>query len=108
MSNGKLESWIKNEKSKVTEYLEHEGVRNPNIGEWPAFEAFPYFAIWVVESKKIPGNIGWWAFSGDCPTDYISNESEMNPRIALGRIIEKWNDYAKTLKIEIQPIEIKI
>ena len=87
MENINLENWVNSERNKVKEYLEREGIKNVNIGEWPAFEVNPYFAIWAIESKKAPGKIGWWAFSGDCPTDYISEGGKCHPRNALKNLL---------------------
>ena len=93
MEYDKPETWILLERTKVEAYLNKEGIENPNVGTWPAFEVSPYFAIWAVESKSSPGKIGWWAFSGDCPTDYISEDGINHPRGALERLIEKWRQY---------------
>ena len=42
----------------------------------PRWLLSPYIAIWAVCSKTSPDRIGWWAISGDLPTDYIANSHE--------------------------------
>lgn len=106
METENIEYWVKSERKKVKEYLEKEGIENPNIGECPAFEVNPYFAIWAIESKKSPEKIGWWAFSGDCPTDYVSEDGKCNPRNALENLINKWKEYVPSLKSGKQPKDV--
>ncbi|MCM8542162.1 MAG: DUF4826 family protein, partial [Lentisphaeraceae bacterium] len=74
MTDQEFEVWVKSQREEVIQYLINQNIKKPNVGSWPAFDVTPYFAIWAVESKKVTGAIGWWAFSGDCPTDYISGE----------------------------------
>ena len=67
MDDSEFEGWVVSQRAHVEDYLRAQGIRDPNVGPWPAFEIAPVFAIWAVESKKVGGKIGWWAFSGDCP-----------------------------------------
>ena len=50
-------------------------------------------SIWAIESLVRPDWIGWWAISGDLPSDYISAadiEPPQHPRKALRAIAECW------------------
>ncbi len=98
-----LKRWVAKERRRVKDYLVRQGIKNPNVGKWPAFEASPYFAIWAIESKKAPGQIGWWAFSGDCPTDYISAAGKCHPRNALKILLKEWKRHVSYLKKGRQP-----
>ena len=63
--------WYKAEREKVFVYLKHNVEEFNDVGEYPAFDVVPYFAIWAVESSVTKGMVGFWAFSGDLPTDVI-------------------------------------
>jgi hypothetical protein len=103
-----LEDWVRQQRSCVIGYLELQGIDSPNVGEWPAFEMAPHFAIWAVESQVTCGKIGWWAFSGDCPTDYVSETGDCHPRAALRELIRTWRGYLPHMKAGHQPPNTKL
>jgi len=103
MNDDEFDSWVDLQRTQVIEYLSAQGINNPNVGEWPAFDVAPYFAIWAVESKEVEEKIGWWAFSGDCPTDYVSENGECHPRAALRVLIGSWKGYIPHMKSGLQP-----
>jgi hypothetical protein len=92
MADTQFEEWVLSQRSDVERYLEYQGIINPSVGPWPAWEVAPIFAIWAVESQRIPGKIGWWAFSGDCPTDYVSESGNCHPRAALKDLLDNWSE----------------
>jgi hypothetical protein len=98
-----FEQWVDKERRRVEAYLETQGIAAPRVGPWPAFDVAPCFAIWAVESKRQAGKIGWWAFSGDCPTDYVTEDGKCHPRNALELLLKQWNSYLPELKIGKQP-----
>lgn len=102
MTDDEYDAWVESERPAVKQYLERQGISSPNI-EWPAFDVPPHFAIWAVESKGAPGNVGWWAFSGDCPTDYVSEDGNSHPRNALKLLLDRWGAYVPELKGGKQP-----
>jgi hypothetical protein len=55
----------------------------------------PYISIWAIESKKAPGWVGWWVFSGDGPTDYVSAEKIKNPRDAMRELGQRWKEVSE-------------
>ena len=67
------ERWCYEQQRKVADYLRSQGLNHGRIGEWPAWHIDPFVSIWAIESLDWPGWIGWWAISGDLPTDYISS-----------------------------------
>jgi len=107
MDELEFKAWVDKERKDVELYLTKHGINKPNVGPWPAFEMAPHFAIWAVESKKIAGKIGWWAFSGDCPTDYVSEDGKCHPRNALKILLENWKQYIPYMKAGRQPPNTK-
>ena len=103
MDDEEFREWVAAQRTLVELYLTKHGIDNPSVGPWPAFEVAPHFAIWAVESKEVGGKIGWWAFSGDCPTDYVSEDGAFHPRNALSTLLENWRSYVPHLKQGQQP-----
>ncbi|MCE2573741.1 DUF4826 family protein [Motilimonas eburnea] len=103
MTDDEYDSWVGSQRSNVLEYLELNGLVSPTLAEWPAFDVAPHFAIWAIESKEQPGAVGWWAFSGDCPTDYVSESGDCHPRSALRDLLKAWKSYLPYLKEGRQP-----
>jgi hypothetical protein len=48
-------------------------------------------ALWAVQSLRSEGSIGWWAISGDVPTDYMSRGSAYHPREAMRYFGSEWS-----------------
>lgn len=86
------DTWIASQRKVVQEYLERERVDHLGVGEYPAFHVHPYVAVWAVQSKKAPGWVGWWAISGDLPTDYVSRGKIAHPREALRAFALHWRE----------------
>jgi hypothetical protein len=102
LTDDEYDDWVTVERRRVKAYLEGQGISSPNI-EWPAFDVAPHFAVWAVESKSHPGKLGWWAFSGDMPTDYVSEDGNCHPRNALKLLVERWRAYISALNAGSQP-----
>lgn len=83
-------AWVAAERRKVMTYLESQKCFHAGVGEWPAFHIDPYVALWAVQSPTHSGRIGWWAISGDLPTDYMSSASGYHPRDALRHFSSEW------------------
>ncbi len=85
--------WCEQQRSNVAEYLRSQGLAHGRIGDWPAWHLANYVSIWAIESLVRPEWIGWWAISGDLPSDYISAagiEPPQHPRKALRAIAARW------------------
>ena len=92
------ERWCKEQRAVVADYLHSQEVKHGRVGDWPAWHVAPYVSIWAIESVARPGWIGWWAISGDLPTDYISSadvKPPQHPRKAIRVIAERWLKQAK-------------
>ncbi len=90
LEDAKEEAWCAAEREKVMVYLQTQNCHHAGVGERPAFHIDPYIALWAVQSPTHPGRIGWWALSGDCPTDYMSSASGYHPRDALRYFSSEW------------------
>lgn len=88
------EQWIAEERRKVVDYLEIQGCRHAGVADWPAFYIEPHVALWAVQSTRHVGRIGWWAISGDVPTDYMSSSLGEQPRDALRHFSAEWAEVA--------------
>jgi hypothetical protein len=107
MTDDEFDRWVDEERGHVERYLVHHGIDSPTVGPWPAFEMAPYFAIWAVESHLQPGSIGWWAFSGDCPADFVAEDGNCHPRNALRLLLERWEASIPYMKAGVQPPGVK-
>ena len=87
------ERWCDEQRAIVSGYLRSQAVQHGRIGVWPAWHVAPCVSIWAVESLAQPEWIGWWAITGDLPTDYISSAdvpAPQHPRKAILAIAERW------------------
>lgn len=90
------DSWIQAQRKDAVGYLRRQRVKaSRRVGKYPAFHVHPYLALWAVESKRSPGSIGWWAITGDLPTDYISSSEGRHPRDALRAFARHWKELSK-------------
>ncbi|WP_309380185.1 DUF4826 family protein [Cerasicoccus frondis] len=108
MTDQEFSKWNSLNRNRCISYLEAQGIDDPQVAPWPAFDMAPNFAIWCVESKKVKGKIGWWVFAGDCPTDYVSENGKCHPREALRDLLKTWDSYIPEMKEGRQPAECKI
>jgi hypothetical protein len=93
------EQWCAQQREAICSYLVEQGVASPNVGDWPAWYVAPVVAVWAVESQRRPGWVGWWAISGDLPTDYTTCGEDRRPRQALYDIGRRWRDAAASWAI---------
>ena len=107
MTQEEFAAWNGLKRAEAASYLEAQGISLPQIGDWPAFDMAPHFAIWCVESKTHEGKIGWWVFAGDCPTDYVSEDGQCHPRAALRNLLKSWKDCIPYMKAGDQPPSTK-
>lgn len=74
------EAWCLAQRENLLSYLSNEGFHEPTVGDWPAWHVAPIVSIWAIESVERPGWVGWWAVSGDFPTDYTPCREEAHPQ----------------------------
>lgn len=90
--------WVEKQRARVIDCLRSQHCEHAGVGEWPAFHVDPYPALWAVQSPTHPGRIGWWAISGDLPTDYMSAASGYHPRDAMRYLARHWHEIADCMK----------
>ena len=89
--------WLKEQRANVLEYLASAGVSRADVPHKPAWFEAPVIAIWAVGSNATPGAVGWWAISGDVPTDYVSSSEIRDERAALRVFSLRWSRAAKRM-----------
>lgn len=85
----------------VAQYLRSQKLEHGQISDWPAWHVAPHVALWAIESRAQPGWVGWWAISGDLPTDYISAADvsrPQHPRKALRVFAQNWLEVVEAWK----------
>ena len=86
--------WLAEQRGNVQRYLGVEGVHHGGVAAEAAWFVAPYVSVWTVESVATPGAIGWWAISGDLPTDYLSGRDATDARGALAAFSSRWRNVA--------------
>lgn len=70
-------AWAADQHKLVEAYLEAQGCHHAGVSLEPRWYLSPHLAVWAVRSKANPGAVGWWAISGDVPTDYMTATREL-------------------------------
>jgi hypothetical protein len=92
------EAWCNKQRAIVIDYLAREKLTHGEIGDRPAWHVYPYVAVWAIESVRNPGSVGWWAISGDLPTDYITCGLQRHPREGMRDIALRWQKGASRME----------
>jgi len=92
-----LWTWLKDQRTRVVEYLLNEHVLHGGVADRPAWYVAPCLALWSVDSRRAPGRAGWWAVSGDVPTDYVSSADAKTARDAMRVFANQWEALAKKM-----------
>lgn len=69
--------WAADQRRVVESYLHSQRCDHAGISMEPRWYLWPYLAVWAVRSKANAVAIGWWAISGDVPTDYMPATREI-------------------------------
>ncbi|HTY88807.1 MAG TPA: DUF4826 family protein [Candidatus Acidoferrum sp.] len=92
-NDAKVEArWLAKQRDTVLRYLQDEGVRHRGVSSKPKWFIAPCASVWAVESMNTPGAVGWWAISGDLPTDYLSGNDAVDARNALAAFANRWRE----------------
>jgi hypothetical protein len=84
--------WLIKQRNIVQGYLQSEGVKHQGVASEPDWFIAPYVSVWRVDSLTKPGVVGWWAISGDLPTDYLSGHDANDARTALAAFPARWRE----------------
>lgn len=83
-------AWATAQRERVVEYLVAQHVDHAGVSLEPRWFLSPYVAIWAVRSKANSDRIGWWAISGDLPTDYATCTNEGDDADVLLTFSRQW------------------
>lgn len=70
-------AWAADQRKVVEHYLQAERCEHAGVSLEPRWYLSPCLAVWAVRSKVNPDAVGWWAISGDVPTDYMTATREL-------------------------------
>ena len=87
--------WLVEQRGNVQRYLGVQGVQHGGVAPQAAWFVAPDVSVWTVESVAMPGAIGWWAISGDLPTDYLSGHDATDAKSALAAFSSRWRKVAR-------------
>ena len=91
------DTWHRECRSRVADYLKDQGVVHGRIGDGPAWSVPSVMSVWAVESVRNPGWVGWWVLCGDGPTDYVSSKDARTPHEAIRAIAQRWREACDSL-----------
>src|ERR1043165_1466713 len=83
-------AWAVAQRERVVEYLESQRCDHAGVSREPRWFLSPFVAIWAIRSKAHPDRIGWWAISGDLPTDYVTCTNERDDADVLLSFSRQW------------------
>lgn len=95
-------AWAAAQRERVVEYLASQNVDHRGVSLEPRWLLSPYVAIWAVRSKANPDRIGWWAISGDLPTDYLTCGKERDNADVLLAFSTQWKKAAAQMAKGLQ------
>lgn len=100
--------WFREQRQIVLGHLQEQRVSHTGVADEPEWFIAPYVAVWSVGSLASPGRRGWWAVSGDLPTDYLSGHDASDARTAVLAIATRWQDWATYLLADQDPPDASI
>jgi hypothetical protein len=96
-------AWVTGQRDMLSRYLICQKLKHGGLSLEPRWFVSPSVAIWAVRSVHQPCRIGWWAISGDLPTDYVTCTIEQSDADVLRTFARKWkaasSQMAKGLQI---------
>ena len=90
--------WLAQQRGNVERYLETESVRHGGVDADCSWYVAPYISVWIVRSLARLGSVGWWAISGDLPTDYLRGGDATDARSALRAFARRWREVAEYMR----------
>lgn len=90
--------WVSGQRRVVEDYLKTQGCEHGGVSLEPRWYASPHVAVWAVRSRSNPDFVGWWAISGDLPTDYMTASPEIGsvPSI-LAAFAARWSTISEAM-----------
>ena len=98
ITDSKDAAWAADQRKTVEAYLRTQGCDHAGVSLEPRWYLSPYLAVWAVRSKANPDVVGWWAISGDVPTDYMTATRELRSTAdVLAAFGAQWSRAAETM-----------
>jgi hypothetical protein len=101
-------AFLKRARDEVEAYLRHFEVAFVSIGATPSWALPPHLAVWPIYGENGPIHPGWYAISGDVPTDYVSSSDAPDARAAVWHFARLWREVAATMASGRAHPEMKI
>jgi hypothetical protein len=90
-------AWVARQREIVTDYLASHRCEHSGVSLEPRWFVSPYAAVWAVRSKANPDRVGWWAISGDFPTDYMTAAGQRSTGDVLIAFADQWQAAAERM-----------
>ncbi|MEX0641425.1 MAG: DUF4826 family protein [Pirellulales bacterium] len=91
-------AWASKQRAVVESYLQNQGCDHAGVSLEPRWFLSPYLAIWAVRSKSNSDVVGWWAVSGDVPTDYMTAARDIRSTAdVLAAFASRWLHSAEAM-----------
>src|SRR5687768_5961712 len=92
-------AWVARQRQIVVDYLASQRCEHNGVSLEPRWSVSPYVAVWAVRSKANPDAVGWWAISGDLPTDYMTAAAHLRTHgDVLLAFAKQWREAAERMK----------
>jgi hypothetical protein len=91
-------AWVARQRRIVIDYLTSQRCEHNGVSLEPRWFVSPYVAVWAVRSKVNPDRVGWWAISGDLPTDYMTAAGQRTTGDVLVAFAMQWHAAAERMK----------
>jgi hypothetical protein len=92
-------AWVARQLEVVVAYLAQQHVQHGGVSQEPRWFLSPYVAVWAIRSQANPDRVGWWAISGDLPTDYMTCRHERDPGDVLIAFAKQWKVAAERMAV---------
>jgi hypothetical protein len=93
----RLRAWLAEGRAAVQSCLARERVAHGGVSTAPVWAAVPMLAVWPVRIATARDTVGWWAVSGDVPTDYVAARDVPDARHALAAFAARWHQAAEQM-----------
>jgi uncharacterized protein DUF4826 len=90
-------AWVAQQRQIVIDYLASQQCEHNGVSLEPRWFVSPYVAVWAVRSKANPEWVGWWAISGDLPTDYMTAAGQGSTGDVLIAFANLWRAAAERM-----------
>ena len=96
-------AWVAAQRQVVVDYLGGQRLEHGGVSLEPRWFVAPYLAVWAVRSLVNPDEVGWWAVSGDVPTDYMTRGREQDAADVLIAFAVQWREAARLMALGQHP-----